>query len=72
MATGYVVVSVGSVHVDPEEQAAVGAVVAVIEVVLPVVENVPVSGSVTVPVVNVVAETVTCQPAPDPVASPTR
>src|SRR5216683_5723341 len=72
MATGYVVVSVGSVHVDPEEQAAVGAVTAEIEVLLPVVENVPAFASVTLPVVNVVAETVTCQPAPLPVASLTR
>src|SRR5580658_687336 len=72
MATGYVVVSVGSVHVDPEEQAAVGAVVAASEVTLPVVTNVVAFGSVTVPVVNVVAVTVTCQPAPLPVASSTR
>jgi hypothetical protein len=61
MATGYVVVSVGSVHVDPLEQAAVGAVAAISEVMLPVVTNVPVFASVSGPVaVKVVAETVTC------------
>jgi hypothetical protein len=43
MATGYVVVSVGSVHVDPEEQAAVGARVEVIELTLPLVANVSAS-----------------------------
>src|ERR1044071_3841965 len=72
MATGYVVVSVGSVHVDPERQEEVGAVVAVTEVRLPLVENVPAFASVTVPVVNCVAETVTCHPGAIPVASVTR
>src|ERR1700683_4377677 len=75
MATGNVVgavVWVGSVHVDPEVHAATGYPVAVIEVVLPSVENVPAAASVTGPVaVNVVAATVTCQPADDPVASTT-
>jgi hypothetical protein len=75
MATGNVVVAVpwvGSVHVVDGEQAAVGYPVAVAEVRLPLVENVPVSASFGVPVpveVNVVAEVVMCQPATVPVAS---
>src|SRR5216683_1760308 len=72
MATGYVVVLVGGVHVDPVRQAAVGAVVAVIEVALPLVANVPAFASVLgvpPPVVNVVAAAVTCQPMAVPVAS---
>src|ERR1022692_72959 len=73
MATGYVVSSVGSVHASAGEQAAVGAVMAEIEVMLPVVENVPAFARVTLPLVaNCVAEMVTCQPAPVPVASSTR
>src|SRR5580704_9912852 len=69
IATGYVVESAGSVHVDPEAQAALGAVVAVSAVMLPVVTNVPAFGSVRAPLVKVVAETVTCQPAATPEAS---
>jgi hypothetical protein len=69
MPTGYVVEFVGRVHVVPAAHVAVGAAVAEIEVVLPVVTNVPVSGNVWVPFVKVVAEAVTCQPAPLPVAS---
>src|ERR1039457_475758 len=76
MATGYVTpVSVGTVHVAPEVQAAVGPVVATAEVILPLVENVPVFASVAVVgtvLENVGAETVTCQPAQLPVASSTR
>src|ERR1700722_6062015 len=71
-ATGYDVVLVGSRQVAPEEQTGVGALALVTDVVLPVVTKVPESGSAAVPVVNVVAEAVTCQPAPDPVASSTR
>src|ERR1017187_5881536 len=75
MPTGYVVVSVGSVHVDPVRQAVAGAVAAVIEPTLPLVENVPPSASVLgepPPVVNCVAEMVTFQPGAVPVASSTR
>src|ERR1017187_3622956 len=73
MATGYTDVSVGTVHVAPEVQAPVGAVVATAEVMLPLVENVPAFTSVAAGLilVNVVAETVTFQPAPLPVASST-
>jgi hypothetical protein len=77
MATGNVVgavVWVGSVHVVDGEQAAVGYPAVMLEVRLPLVENVPVSASFGVPVpveVNVVAETVMCQPAAVPVASTT-
>ena len=69
IATGYVVEFVGSVHVVDAAHVAVGAVVPVADVTLPVVTNVPVFGSVWVPFVNVVADAVTCQPAPLPVAS---
>src|ERR1035438_5329629 len=75
MATGYVVVSVGSVHVDPAWQVALGPTVAVSEPRLPLVENVVASASrlgVPPPVVNCVAATVTCQPAAVPVESSTR
>src|ERR1022692_199688 len=75
MPTGYVVVSVGCVHVDPVRQAVAGAVVAVIEPTLPLVENVPPSASVLgepPPVLNCVAEMVTFQPGAVPVASSTR
>jgi hypothetical protein len=64
-----VVESVGSVHVAT--QVAVGAVVAEIEVTLPVVAKEPTFGSAKVPFRKVVAEVVTCQPAPEPVASST-
>src|ERR1022692_4631738 len=70
MVTGYVVLSVGSVQVELVEQAAVGAVVATDEMMLPVVVN-DETGRKTVPLVKFVAETVTCQPAPLPVASST-
>jgi hypothetical protein len=63
MATGYVVVLAGRMQVASPLQLAEGAVVAVIEDVLPFVTNVPVSGNVCEPSVNVVAEVVTCQPA---------
>jgi hypothetical protein len=69
IATGYVVEFVGSVHVVDAAHVAVGAVVSATDVTLPVVTNVPVFGSVWVPFVNVVADAVTCQPAPLPVAS---
>ena len=62
--------SVGSVQVELAEQAAVGAVVATELVMLPVVVN-DETGRKTVPLVKFVAETVTCQPAPLPVASST-
>jgi hypothetical protein len=73
-ATGYVVgavVWVGTVHVLPVVHAVVGYPEAVLEERLPSVENVPVFASDKGPVVNVVAEVVTCHPAPDPVASTT-
>ena len=54
--------SVGSVH--DETQVAVGAVVATELLRLPVKSTAPALGSVCVPVVNVVAETMMCQPAP--------
>ena len=53
------------------EHVADGPVVAVMSEVLPFVTNVPASGNVLPPLVKVVAEIVTCQPAPVPVASPT-
>jgi hypothetical protein len=74
ISTGYVVgavVWVGTVHVDDAVHAVVGYPVAVLETRLPLVENVPVFASDKGPVVNVVAEVVTCHPAPDPVASTT-
>jgi len=61
------VVSVGRVH-DPT-QVAVGAVAAAELLTLPVKSKAPVLGSDFGPVVNVVAETVTCQPAPVAVLS---
>jgi hypothetical protein len=67
MATGYVVVFVGRVHVLVH--VALGAVVAETELRLPFVEKVPVFKNVWLPFVNVVADIVTFQPAPDPVAS---
>lgn len=58
---------VGSVQVP--EQVAVGADVELIDVTLPFVKNVPVFGNALLPLVNCVADVVTCQPDPEPVAS---
>src|ERR1700730_14332820 len=72
MATGNTTVSTDGVHADPEEQATDGPVVETIELVLPLVENVPALASVALVgtvLVNCVAETATSQPAPLPVAS---
>src|SRR5580692_6928653 len=73
ISTGYTVVSVGRVHAVAAEQAVVGVVASVSLVAVPVVWNAAVPrGAAGVVDVNVVAEAVTCQPAPDPVASSTR
>ena len=70
-AIGKVVPFVGTMHVPATTQAALGAVVAVADVMLPVIEKVPESLRVWLPVVKVVAVSVTCHPAPEPVASTT-
>ncbi len=73
MFTGYAKLTgrVGGTQVAPVVQAKAGAVPLVIDVTLPLVENIPTSASVADPELNVVAAVVTCQPAPVPVASST-
>src|SRR5712692_7743790 len=67
IATGYVVVMTGGVQLV--EHDSLGTVVALADETLPVSANVPEFGRVWLPLVNVVAAMVICQPAPVPVSS---
>src|ERR1700730_303416 len=76
MATGYVMLGTGTVHVDVERQAEPGVETVrapLVKVRLPLTASVPELFNVWGPAeVNVVAEAVMCQPGPVPVESLTR